>query len=51
MENNSSLSRLYKAFINPNLYYLRPLIRIIEREVDIDGEGAEAIVRGLQGEE
>ena len=48
IENNSSLTRLYKAFIKPDVYYLKPLLRILEREVAIEAPMAESVLRAIK---
>ena len=49
VESNSSLSRIYKGFIKPDLYYLKPMLIILEREGDIDPKLAESVMQIISG--
>ena len=49
IENNSSLIRLYKAFLKPDFQYMKPMIKILEQEMQIDPELASCIVNVVNG--
>lgn len=51
IDNNSSLTRLYKAFIKPDIFYLKPLLRILEREASIDAKMGEAVIRAIHDDD